>query len=71
MNDRIGELLTLAERHGIVSRSGSWYAMGETRLGQGRDKARTFLSADLEAVCSLERAVLAALSPAQSDTMAA
>jgi recombination protein RecA len=40
---RIGELLDLGVEHRIVQKSGSWYSYGETRIGQGRDAARTFM----------------------------
>jgi recombination protein RecA len=38
-----GELLDLGVEHRVVQKSGSWYSYGETRLGQGREAARTFL----------------------------
>ena len=38
-----GELLDLGVEHRLVQKSGSWYSYGETRVGQGRDAARTFL----------------------------
>ena len=37
------DVLDLAVLDRIVDKSGSWFNYGETRLGQGRDKARTFL----------------------------
>jgi recombination protein RecA len=40
---RASELLDLGEQHGLIQRAGSWFAFGETKLGQGRDKAREFL----------------------------
>lgn len=38
-----GDILDLAVAHEIVSRAGTYYNYGETRLGQGRDNARNFL----------------------------
>jgi recombination protein RecA len=38
-----GDLLDLASECGIVSRSGTWFSYGATRLGQGRENARQFL----------------------------
>ena len=43
---RAGELLDLAVDGGVVRRSGAWYAFGEERLGQGREKARERLESD-------------------------
>ncbi len=40
---KAGDVLDLAAVKGIVTRSGTYYNYGETRLGQGRDNARTFL----------------------------
>jgi recombination protein RecA len=40
---RTGELLDLGVEHRIVQKSGSWYSYGETRIGQGRDAARSFI----------------------------
>ena len=37
------DLLDLAVDDRVVSRSGSWFSYGETRMGQGREKARQFL----------------------------
>jgi recombination protein RecA len=40
---REGDLIDLGVDEGIVEKSGSWYSYGGERIGQGRDKARTFL----------------------------
>ncbi|MBC8116284.1 MAG: recombinase RecA, partial [Candidatus Saccharimonas sp.] len=37
------DLIDLASSFNVISRSGSWYIHGDTKLGQGRDKARNFL----------------------------
>jgi recombination protein RecA len=41
---RESELIDLGVASGIVRKSGAWYAMGEERLGQGKDAARELLS---------------------------
>ena len=41
--DRVGDLLTIASDVGVVEKSGSWFAYGETRLGQGKEKAGEYL----------------------------
>lgn len=40
---REGELLDLGVEHGIVDKSGAWYAFGSERLGQGKENVRAFL----------------------------
>jgi len=37
--DRLGDLVQVAADMDVVQKSGSWYAFGETRLGQGKEKA--------------------------------
>ena len=38
-----GEIVDLAQQLGLVEKSGSWYSMGEVRLGQGRDAAKQYM----------------------------
>jgi recombination protein RecA len=40
---RLGELVDYGVEEGILSKSGSWYAYGDKRIGQGRDAAVEFL----------------------------
>jgi recombination protein RecA len=40
---REGDLIDLGVDAGIVEKSGSWYSYDGERIGQGREKARTFL----------------------------
>ena len=40
---KVGELIDLGVKLDLVQKSGSWFAMGELRLGQGRDAAKQFL----------------------------
>ena len=40
---RGSELLDLGETLGLINRSGAWFAFGDQRLGQGREKARSYL----------------------------
>jgi recombination protein RecA len=38
-----GDVIDLALEHRVLDRVGSWLSYGDTKLGQGRDKARVFL----------------------------
>ena len=40
---REGEIIELGVTHNIVEKSGSWYAYGGERIGQGKDNAREYL----------------------------
>lgn len=41
----LGELIDLAVEHKIIQKSGSWYAYGDERIGQGREAAKAWLKA--------------------------
>ena len=40
---KLGDLLDLATNANIIEKAGSWFAFGETRLGQGRENALSFV----------------------------
>ncbi len=40
---KMGELLDLGVKAGIVDKSGSWFSYGDERIGQGRENAKTYL----------------------------
>ncbi len=54
------DLLDLAVQDRIIEKSGSWFSYGETRLGQGREKARVFLEENPDLVEQIRQKVLAA-----------
>lgn len=54
------DVLDLAVVDRIVEKSGSWFNYGETRLGQGRDKARTFLEENPDMLEEIRQKVLTA-----------
>lgn len=45
---RTGEIVDLAVEKDIITKSGSWYSYGETKIGQGRENAKTFLDENSE-----------------------
>ena len=49
-----GELIDLGVKLDLVQKSGSWFSMGETRIGQGRDAAKRYLQENPEAAEHLE-----------------
>ena len=40
---RTGEILDLGVKLDIIQKSGSWFSLGEVRMGQGRDAAKQYL----------------------------
>ncbi|MBL9078957.1 MAG: recombinase RecA [Planctomycetes bacterium] len=56
--NRLGEILDLGVESGFLKRSGTWISHGETRLGQGREKARDFLKENPELAKEIEVALL-------------
>lgn len=41
---KTGELLDMAVEKDIIHKSGSWFSYGDTRIGQGRENAKEYLS---------------------------
>jgi recombination protein RecA len=57
--NRLGEVLDLGVESGFLKRSGTWISHGETRLGQGREKAREFLRENPTLAKEIEDGLLA------------
>src|ERR1700735_686964 len=56
---KTGELVDLGVKAGIVEKSGSWYSYDGSRIGQGREAAKTFLAANPEMAATIEQAIRA------------
>ena len=56
---KMGELVDLGVKAGIVEKSGSWFSYDSTRIGQGRENAKEFLRANPEMAASIEKAIRA------------
>ena len=54
-----GELVDLGVELGLVEKSGSWFSMGETRLGQGRDNVKNYFKEHPEEAKQLDEAIRA------------
>ena len=55
------ELIDLAVQMDIVQKSGSWFSMGEERIGQGKDSVKAFLMANPDLAEKVEAEVRANL----------
>lgn len=56
---RFGSLLDLGVEFGIVDKKGTWFSIGTTRLGQGREAAREELRNNPELTEDVEKKILA------------
>jgi recombination protein RecA len=57
--NRDGELIDLGIQANIVRKSGSWYSLGDERMGQGRENAIQFLNENLDRKAWLDRSLMA------------
>ncbi|MHA1517329.1 MAG: recombinase RecA [Alphaproteobacteria bacterium] len=54
---KMGELIDLGVKAGIVEKSGSWFSFDSERIGQGRENAKTYLREHPETAAKIERAI--------------
>ena len=55
---RTGEILDMAVAQGLVQKSGTWYAYGDERIGQGRENSRQWLTEHPQATEELYQKLL-------------
>jgi recombination protein RecA len=56
---KIGEILDLGVKAGVVEKSGAWFSCDSVRLGQGRENAKIFLKDNPDMADRIEKAVRA------------
>ncbi|GAA0601877.1 recombinase RecA [Paenochrobactrum glaciei] len=54
---KVGELVDLGVKAGIVEKSGAWFSYNSQRLGQGRENAKTYLRENPDAANEIELAL--------------
>ena len=54
---KLGEIIDLGVKAGIVEKAGSWFSYNSTRIGQGRENARDFLKANPDMTREIEMAI--------------
>ena len=54
---KMGELIDLGVKAEVVEKSGSWYSYDSTRIGQGRENAKTYLTENPEMAEEIERKI--------------
>ncbi len=54
---KLGELIDLGVKAGVVEKSGAWFSYDSQRIGQGRENAKTFLKQNPDMAAKIEAAV--------------
>jgi recombination protein RecA len=54
---KVGELVDLGVKAGIVEKSGAWFSCDSVRIGQGRENAKTFLKQNPEMAKKIEQSI--------------
>ncbi len=57
---KVGELVDIGVKAGVVEKSGSWYSYKDERIGQGRENAKTFLKQNPSIALDIEDKIRAA-----------
>jgi recombination protein RecA len=54
---KMGELIDLGVKAGVVEKSGAWFSHDSQRIGQGRENAKGFLKANPDVAAKIEMAI--------------
>jgi recombination protein RecA len=54
-----GEMVDLGVEAGVIEKAGTWYAYGETRIGQGKENSKDYLKKHEEVAKEIEGKILA------------
>jgi recombination protein RecA len=54
---KMGEILDLGVKAGVVEKSGAWFSYDSQRLGQGRENSKAFLRANPDITAKIETAI--------------
>jgi recombination protein RecA len=57
---KMGEIIDLGVKAGVVEKSGSWFSYGDQRIGQGRENAKMFLRENPAIALEIEDKIRAA-----------
>jgi recombination protein RecA len=54
---KVGEILDLGVKAGLVEKSGAWFSYDSIRIGQGRENAKVYLTENPEIADRIENAI--------------
>jgi recombination protein RecA len=57
---KMGELIDLGVKAGVVEKSGAWFSYGDQRIGQGRENTKNFLKENRDIALEIEDKIRAA-----------
>ena len=62
---KVGEIVDLGVEHDIIKKSGSWFAYGDSKLGQGRDVVKQLLADNPELCEEIEAKIMEVITNQQ------
>ena len=54
---KVGEILDLGVKAGLIEKSGAWFSYDSVRIGQGRENAKVYLKENPEMTDRIERSI--------------
>jgi len=66
---KLGEIIDLGVKAGVIEKSGSWFSWNSQRIGQGRDNARDFLKANPDIALQIEQQVRGASTKIEEELL--
>jgi recombination protein RecA len=54
---KVGEILDLGVKAGVVEKSGAWFSYDSIRIGQGRENSKTYLKENPDVMARIEAAI--------------
>jgi recombination protein RecA len=54
---KVGEILDLGVKAGLVEKSGAWFSYDSVRIGQGRENAKLYLKENADVARRIENAI--------------
>lgn len=64
---KVGEIIDIGAKYDIIQKSGAWFSYNGSRLGQGRDNAKQFLTDNPELMAEIEQKTIAAMKEAAAN----
>ena len=66
---KLGEIIDLGVKAGVIEKSGSWFSWNSQRIGQGRDNVREFLKANPDIANQIEAQVRGAKATIEEELL--